>query len=263
MESAREQQGEQPGKGHCHPQRPQRAEPLLPDRGRHPEREDGDQRHHQCGVDRCGPSQPQQEEPLIHRDAEHGAGKEPRQIFPGRKGGPPVAREHDRPQHGRSTDDPPGPVAERRESARPEHDGAEDRQQSERHLRSGQGGVAGEDLVSRRGVAHAARNLLGGPVPDALDSRIMVMIRCPSCGQHVLDVASSCPKCRRVLIQNPLETHDWGALRACGRCGKHIAREVVLAFMQAPCSRGPSRAADLERGGSRGLAAAGGRVRRA
>jgi len=54
------------------------------------------------------------------------------------------------------------------------------------------------------------------------------MIRCPSCGQHVLDVASSCPKCRRVLIQNPLETHDWGALRACGRCGKHIAREVAL-----------------------------------
>lgn len=63
---------------------------------------------------------------------------------------------------------------------------------------------------------------------EALDSAIMVMIRCPSCGQHVLDVASSCPKCRRVLIQNPLETHDWGALRACGRCGKHIAREEAL-----------------------------------
>jgi len=56
----------------------------------------------------------------------------------------------------------------------------------------------------------------------------MVMIRCPGCGQHVLDVASSCPKCRRVLIQNPLETHDWGTLRACGRCGKHIERDVVL-----------------------------------
>ena len=54
------------------------------------------------------------------------------------------------------------------------------------------------------------------------------MIRCPSCGQHVLDIASSCPKCHHVLIQNPLETHDWGTLQACARCGKHIEREVVL-----------------------------------
>jgi DNA-directed RNA polymerase subunit RPC12/RpoP len=56
----------------------------------------------------------------------------------------------------------------------------------------------------------------------------MVMIRCPGCGQRALDVASSCPSCGRVLIQNPLETHDWGALRACGRCGKHIERDVTL-----------------------------------
>lgn len=54
------------------------------------------------------------------------------------------------------------------------------------------------------------------------------MIRCPECGQHVLDIASSCPKCHRVLIQNPLETHDWGSLQACVRCGKHIERDVVL-----------------------------------
>ncbi|MDH4044596.1 MAG: SH3 domain-containing protein [Gemmatimonadota bacterium] len=54
------------------------------------------------------------------------------------------------------------------------------------------------------------------------------MIRCPGCGQHVLDIASSCPKCHRVLIQNPLETHDWGSLQACGRCGKHIARDAAL-----------------------------------
>jgi RNA polymerase subunit RPABC4/transcription elongation factor Spt4 len=56
----------------------------------------------------------------------------------------------------------------------------------------------------------------------------MVMIRCPDCGQSVLDIASSCPKCGRVLIQNPLETHDWASLRACGRCGKHIDRDVPL-----------------------------------
>jgi RNA polymerase subunit RPABC4/transcription elongation factor Spt4 len=56
----------------------------------------------------------------------------------------------------------------------------------------------------------------------------MVMIRCPDCGQHVLDVASSCPKCHRVLIQNPLETHDWGLLQACGRCKKHIERDAIL-----------------------------------
>jgi rRNA maturation protein Nop10 len=56
----------------------------------------------------------------------------------------------------------------------------------------------------------------------------MVMIRCPDCGQRTLDVASSCPKCGRVLIQNPLETHNWGMLRSCGRCGKHIERDLAI-----------------------------------
>lgn len=56
----------------------------------------------------------------------------------------------------------------------------------------------------------------------------MVMIRCPECGQRVLDVASSCPKCGHVLIQNPLETHGWGNLEACGRCGKHIERDLAI-----------------------------------
>jgi rRNA maturation protein Nop10 len=56
----------------------------------------------------------------------------------------------------------------------------------------------------------------------------MVMIRCPECGQHVLDVASSCPKCGHVLIQNPMETHGWGMLRTCGRCGKHIERTLAI-----------------------------------
>ncbi len=56
----------------------------------------------------------------------------------------------------------------------------------------------------------------------------MVMIRCPHCGARALDIATTCPQCHRVLIQNPLETHDWGALRECGRCHKHIERDAVL-----------------------------------
>lgn len=56
----------------------------------------------------------------------------------------------------------------------------------------------------------------------------MVMIRCPNCGQRVLDVATACPQCHQVLLQNPLETHNWGALRACGRCHKHIDRDAVV-----------------------------------
>jgi DNA-directed RNA polymerase subunit RPC12/RpoP len=56
----------------------------------------------------------------------------------------------------------------------------------------------------------------------------MVMIRCPHCGARALDIATSCPQCHRILIQNPLETHNWGALRECGRCHKHIERDAVL-----------------------------------
>ena len=56
----------------------------------------------------------------------------------------------------------------------------------------------------------------------------MVMITCPQCGQHVLDVASSCPKCGHVLMQNPLETGDGARLASCRRCGKHIDRDAVL-----------------------------------
>jgi DNA-directed RNA polymerase subunit RPC12/RpoP len=57
---------------------------------------------------------------------------------------------------------------------------------------------------------------------------IMVMIRCPDCGQRVLDIATTCPQCHRVLLQNPLETHDWGTLRVCGRCHKHIERDAAV-----------------------------------
>lgn len=56
----------------------------------------------------------------------------------------------------------------------------------------------------------------------------MVMIRCPDCGQRVLDIATSCPQCHRVLIQNPLETHNWSALQECGRCHKHIERDAPV-----------------------------------
>jgi len=56
----------------------------------------------------------------------------------------------------------------------------------------------------------------------------MVMIRCPNCGQRVLDVATACPQCHQVLLQNPLETHNWGALRECGRCHKHIDRDAIV-----------------------------------
>jgi len=55
----------------------------------------------------------------------------------------------------------------------------------------------------------------------------MVMIRCPECGHRVLDVATTCPQCHRVLLQNPLETHNWGTLRECGRCHKHIERDAI------------------------------------
>jgi hypothetical protein len=69
----------------------------------------------------------------------------------------------------------------------------------------------------------------------------MVMIRCPDCGQRVLDVASSCPQCHRVLIQNPLETHDWASLIECGRCRKHIDRSVAV----CPYCGNPVRAVRL------------------
>ncbi len=69
----------------------------------------------------------------------------------------------------------------------------------------------------------------------------MVMIRCPDCGQRVLDVASSCPQCHRVLIQNPLETHDWASLIECGRCRKHIDRSSTV----CPYCGNPVRAVRL------------------
>lgn len=56
----------------------------------------------------------------------------------------------------------------------------------------------------------------------------MVMIRCPNCGQRALDIATTCPQCHSILIQNPLETHNWGALRECGRCRKHIERNAAV-----------------------------------
>jgi predicted RNA-binding Zn-ribbon protein involved in translation (DUF1610 family) len=56
----------------------------------------------------------------------------------------------------------------------------------------------------------------------------MVMIRCPSCGKSVLDVASACPHCGHVLMQNPLEARPGGPLHECRRCGKHIDRAATV-----------------------------------
>jgi hypothetical protein len=56
----------------------------------------------------------------------------------------------------------------------------------------------------------------------------MVMIRCPSCGQRTLDVASQCPKCGHVLLQNPLETSSRSDLISCRRCQKHIDRRAAV-----------------------------------
>ncbi len=79
----------------------------------------------------------------------------------------------------------------------------------------------------------------------------MVMIACPHCGQRVLDVASSCPKCGHVLIQNPLEAGDGTRLTACRRCGKHIDRDAV----QCPFCGCHVRRSRLVRRGVGGLAA--------
>ncbi len=56
----------------------------------------------------------------------------------------------------------------------------------------------------------------------------MVMIRCPGCGHSALDVASTCPHCGYILLQNPLETGDASPLVGCSRCGKHIDRDVAV-----------------------------------
>lgn len=79
----------------------------------------------------------------------------------------------------------------------------------------------------------------------------MVMITCPRCGQHALDVASACPKCGHVLMQNPLETGDGTRLTSCRRCGKHIDRGAVL----CPFCGHHARRSKLLRRGAWGLVA--------
>jgi ribosomal protein L37E len=79
----------------------------------------------------------------------------------------------------------------------------------------------------------------------------MVMITCPNCGQHVLDVASACPKCGHVLMQNALETGDDTRLTPCRRCGKHIDRDAS----RCPFCGHHVRRSRLLRHGAGGLAA--------
>jgi ribosomal protein L37E len=74
----------------------------------------------------------------------------------------------------------------------------------------------------------------------------MVMIRCPNCGQRTLDVASKCPKCGHVLLQNPLEASAQSDLVSCRRCGKHIDRRTAVCPY---CGHHVSRARKLMRAG--------------
>ena len=53
----------------------------------------------------------------------------------------------------------------------------------------------------------------------------MALIKCPRCGQTVLSVASTCPKCSYLLLQEPKEESAAGALVQCRRCSKLIPPE--------------------------------------
>lgn len=57
---------------------------------------------------------------------------------------------------------------------------------------------------------------------------VMTLIKCPKCGQTVLSVATSCPKCRYLLTQNPMQQGWQSDLVECRRCGKMIARATVV-----------------------------------
>jgi hypothetical protein len=50
----------------------------------------------------------------------------------------------------------------------------------------------------------------------------MALIKCPQCGQTVLSVASVCPKCGHMLMQNPLAQGGEGEFVECPRCNKFI-----------------------------------------
>jgi hypothetical protein len=50
----------------------------------------------------------------------------------------------------------------------------------------------------------------------------MALIKCPSCGQTVLSIASVCPKCGHMLMQNPHAQGGDGEFVECPRCNKFI-----------------------------------------
>ena len=52
----------------------------------------------------------------------------------------------------------------------------------------------------------------------------MAFIKCPQCGQTVLSVASTCPKCSYLLLQAPTPQGDERDFAHCRRCGKTIPR---------------------------------------
>lgn len=50
----------------------------------------------------------------------------------------------------------------------------------------------------------------------------MTLIKCPQCGQTVLSVATTCPKCQHLLTQNPMQQGEHSDLIECRRCEKMI-----------------------------------------
>ena len=55
----------------------------------------------------------------------------------------------------------------------------------------------------------------------------MTLIKCPKCGQTVLSVATTCPKCHHLLSQNPLQHGGESNLIDCPRCQKMIPGDTV------------------------------------
>lgn len=55
----------------------------------------------------------------------------------------------------------------------------------------------------------------------------MTLIKCPKCGQTVLSVATTCPKCQYLLTQNSLQQGGQSELITCRRCQKMIAAGSV------------------------------------
>jgi len=54
----------------------------------------------------------------------------------------------------------------------------------------------------------------------------VALIKCPQCGQTVLSVASVCPKCSYLLLQNPTPQGEGREFTECRRCGKTIRRDA-------------------------------------